>query len=171
MIMSFESQFASYLVELQSKSQSVKNEVELASHKAAAGERQSQAAERRDASKSRQSSNGLQTQLVRYTEQEQARRKQLELRCERARKQKLLYKLSNFDHIAPLKRERKKRFGDTGTWLVGTTEYKAWSASSSSSTFLLSGILGGKQISEFSSRCRFLQSPASYQVNMSRLFS
>ena len=146
MIVSFESQFASHLVELQSKSKSVKYEVELASHKAAASDRQLQVVERRDASKSRQSFRRFQTQIVRYTEQEQAWRKQLELRSERARKQKLLNKLSNFDHIAPLKRQRKKRFGDTGTWLVKTTEYRNWLASSSSSAFLLSGILGGKPI-------------------------
>lgn len=148
MLVSFESQFASHLAELQSKSKSVKYEVELALHKAAAGGRRLQIAERKDASQSRRSSKLFQTQLVRYNEEEQAWRKQLEQCRERARKQTLLYKLSNFDHIAPLKRERKKRFGDTGTWLVRTTEYRVWSTSSSSSAFLLSGILGGKQNSE-----------------------
>lgn len=146
MIFSFESQFASHLAELQSKSKSVKYEVELASHKAAGSDRQLQVAERKRASNSRLSSQLFQRQLVAYTEQEQASRKQVEQCHEHARKETLLHKLSDFDYIAPLKRESKKRFGDTGTWLVRTTEYRNWSASSSSSAFLLSGILGGEQI-------------------------
>ena len=146
MIFSFESQFASYLAELQFKSKSVKYEVELASHKAAASDRQLQVAERKVASENRLSTKHFQNQVVLHTEQQQAWRKQIEHRHDRERKQKLLDELSNFDHIAPLKREKKKRFGDTGTWLVRTEEYRKWSASNFPSAFLLSGILGGKQI-------------------------
>ena len=109
-----------------------------------ARDRQLQVAERKDALKSRLSSKLFQAQLIRYTEQEQARRELIERMHERERKQELLDKLSNFDHIVPLRRERKKRFGDTGTWLIKTTEYRDWLTSSSSSAFLLSGILGGK---------------------------
>ena len=59
----------------------------------------------------------------------------------------MLNRLSTHDYVAPLKRERKKRFGSTSYWISATKEYDEWLRDNSSATFWLSGILGsGKSV-------------------------
>ena len=63
-----------------------------------------------------------------------------------ALKQALLDKLSTYDFVASLKRERKKRYGSTDQWLSKTSEYNKW-LQDKSSCFWLSGIVGsGKTV-------------------------
>lgn len=80
------------------------------------------------------------------SEEDRAWRAEIQLRESQARKQKLLDTLSIHDYIAPLKRERKKRYGRTSLWLSKTDEYNEW-IDGSTPFFWLSGILGsGKTI-------------------------
>ena len=59
----------------------------------------------------------------------------------------MLNRLSTYDYVAPLKRERKKRYGSTSHWISATKEYDEWLRDNSSAKFWLSGILGsGKSV-------------------------
>jgi hypothetical protein len=55
-------------------------------------------------------------------------------------KVKLVERLSTYDHIAALKRLRKKRYGSTGSWLYQTDEFSAWLSEKHSSLLCLTGI-------------------------------
>lgn len=56
-----------------------------------------------------------------------------------SRKQKLLDKLSNYDHITPLRRASLKRHGSTACWLSKSTEFAHWMSDPKSNIFTLSG--------------------------------
>ena len=56
-----------------------------------------------------------------------------------SRKQDLLDKLSNYDHITPLRRASLKRHGSTAGWLSKSTEFANWMSDPKSNIFTLSG--------------------------------
>lgn len=55
-------------------------------------------------------------------------------------KEKLLEKLSSYDYIATLRRMRKKRHGETSSWLSRTKTFTDWLEESKSGALWLSGI-------------------------------
>ncbi|MCJ1349227.1 hypothetical protein MMC31_007463, partial [Peltigera leucophlebia] len=57
------------------------------------------------------------------------------------RKQDLLDRLSNYDHMTPLRRASMKRHGGTADWLRESTEFASWMADPQSNIFVLSGKL------------------------------
>ena len=68
-------------------------------------------------------------------------------REEQIREQRVLDQLSSRNYISPLKRLRKRRYGDTGLWLSETQEYLRWINEPSKSVFWLHGILeSGKSV-------------------------
>ncbi len=56
-----------------------------------------------------------------------------------SRKQKLLDRLSNYDHITPMRRASLKRHGSTAGWLTKSTELATWISDPKSNIFTLSG--------------------------------
>jgi hypothetical protein len=55
-------------------------------------------------------------------------------------KAKLVERLSSYNHVAALKRLRKKRYGSTGSWLYKTDEFGTWMSENHSSLLCLTGI-------------------------------
>lgn len=140
----FEQEFGSFEVEIQRQRKDVKEEIGLASEKAAAQERQLQIIDRKA-----QTHFGrlFHDKLNRLSKEERNWKLEYHEQKTRARKQFLLNQLSTYDYISALKQVRKKRYGTTSTWLMETPEYKLWSNESKPSFFWLSGILGsGKSV-------------------------
>ena len=55
------------------------------------------------------------------------------------RKQELLNRLSNYDHMTPYRRASLKRHSQTAGWLTESTQFADWIADPKSSIFILSG--------------------------------
>ena len=122
----FDREFEEVATELLGQNKEVKEEIRLASEQAAHREQQLQVAVRK---------------------QDRAWKAQIQLPEVQARKQNMLNRLSTHDYVAPLKRERKKRYGSASHWISATKEYDEWLRDNSSAKFWLSGILGsGKSV-------------------------
>ena len=145
--MPFDREFGEFAAQLQQHSKHVSEEVRLASDQAADRERQLQVAERKDAARARKIGKFVHSQVSSLSAEDRAWRAQNQLRETLAQKQKLLDALSTYDYLAPLRRERKKRYGKTGLWLSACGEYQDWLHDDKFGVFWLSGILGsGKTI-------------------------
>ena len=145
--MPFDREFGEFAAQLQQQSKHVSEEVRLASDQAADRERQLQVAERKDAARARKIGKFVHSQVSSLSAEDRAWRAQNQLRETLAQKQKLLDALSTYDYLAPLRRERKKRYGKTGLWLSACGEYQDWLHDDEFGVFWLSGILGsGKTI-------------------------
>ena len=143
----FDTEFKEFAEQLQRKSETVNAEILLASNVAADQERRLQLAERKQAAAHRRSSQAFRMNAEKLSTEEQTWRQQVQKREAIAKKERLLEKLSSYDNISVLKRERKKRFGNTGSWLQSTMQFQSWYEAEESSTFWLTGILGsGKTV-------------------------
>lgn len=124
--MPFDREFEEFATELRGQGKEIKEEIRLATEQAAHREQQLQVAVRK---------------------QDRAWKVQIQLREVQARKQNMLNRLSTHDYVAPLKRERKKRYGSTSHWISATKKYDKWLRDNSYATFWLSGILcSGKSV-------------------------
>ena len=145
--MPFDREFGDYASEMQRQSKEIKEEIRLASEQAANRERQLQIAERKSAADFRTFGRLLHNKTDQLSKEDRAWRTQIQERESKAGKQNLLDRLSTYDYIAPLKRERKKRYSTTSQWLSKTDEYDKWLNASEPCCFWLSGILGsGKTV-------------------------
>ena len=155
----FETEFECYATDLRRLNEEVKEEIRLASYQAAEQDQRLQVLERQVATSHRRLgrlhhekfdrvSREDQEWKIKALERESSKLKWFSTniasnpRCVGTRKQLLLDKLSMYDYVASLKRERKKRYGSTSRWLSKTPEYNAWLLDNSS-CFWLSGIVGG----------------------------
>ena len=145
--MPFDSEFGEFAARLHQQSKQVSEEVRLASEQAADRERQLQVAERKHAARARKIGKLIHSQISSLSAEDRAWKAQNQLRETLAQKQKLLDALSTYDYLAPLRRERKKRYGRTGLWLSECREYQDWLQDDKFGVFWLSGILGsGKTV-------------------------
>ena len=139
---SFEREFGFFEVELETQRQNVRDEIGLASEKAASRERQLQLAERNAQSQHRALDLLFQDTLDRFSKKGQSWKLESHERKTKARKQCLLDKLSTYEYYSALKQLRKKRYGTTSMWLKESIEYESWLNETQSFFSWLSGILG-----------------------------
>lgn len=139
--------FADYAALIQRRHQDVKDELLGAADQAAQRDHKLQVAERQKAEMSSIYPRALRLKFDRLVDEDYDWKRHVEIREARSRREKLLDRLSNYDHASSLNRERKKRYGGTTIWLPNSTQFQDWLADSEPSIFWLSGPSGsGKTV-------------------------
>ncbi|MCJ1347158.1 hypothetical protein MMC31_005379 [Peltigera leucophlebia] len=141
-------------------------EISRALHQSIFQEQQLQLIERKAAAGQRDLGSIFRVRVDKSNEEERRWRIQSDKRQARSRKQDLLDRLSNYDHMTPLRRASRKRHGQTADWLRESAEFANWMADPKSNIFILSGKLGsGKTVT---TACTvghlFAKSGSDYQV-------
>lgn len=145
----FEKEFREFEDELRQRHEAVAAEIQLASEMAAAREREAAVEYRKSGSALRAELKqaGRDSTEWRLRQEKQRASKKLRTkimtsanRCVEAEREKLLGLLSTYDYVAALKRMRRKRHGNTSSWLSNTQTFKDWLEDKRSSALWLSGI-------------------------------
>ncbi|MCJ1348383.1 hypothetical protein MMC31_006614, partial [Peltigera leucophlebia] len=122
-------------------------EISRALHQTLFQEQQLQLIDRKAAARHRDLGSIFRVRVDKSNQEERRWRIQSDEHHARSRKQDLLDRLSNYDHITPLRRASMKRHGQTADWLKESTEFANWVADPKSNIFVLSGKLGsGKTV-------------------------
>lgn len=114
----FENEFSECTSSLHRLNKELQAEIRLASDQAAFRERELQVLDRKRAQQEQKLGRAFYEQASKFANEETNWRLQIQEREEKVRKQKVLDDLSTHNQIAPLKRLRKRRYGDTGLWLA-----------------------------------------------------
>ena len=139
--------FEDYAALLQKRYQDFQDEIISATDQAAQRDRQLQVAEKQKADEASRYPRVLRLKFDRLVDEDRAWKRQVQLRNAKTRKDGLMDRLSDHDHMSPFHRERKKRYGCTAVWLPRSRQFQDWLADNEPSTFWLSGLPGsGKTV-------------------------
>lgn len=139
--------FADYAALIQRRHRDVKDELVLASDQARQRDHQLEIAERQKAEEASKYPRVLRLKFDRLVDEDRGWKRQVEVRETRLRREKLLDKLSNYNHTPAYNREKRKRYGSTSVWLPRSPQFQEWIADPEPSIFWLSGASGsGKTV-------------------------
>ncbi|KAI9732361.1 MAG: hypothetical protein M1834_001568 [Cirrosporium novae-zelandiae] len=137
---SFEAEIEPFKAEIRGCSEKVKREISFAKAQAIS-------LEQKAASSHRSTAISIFSRINKNIDDSSERRLQKDEWSSRARKQKLLDSLSDYDHCTAFKQARKKCHVGTAQWLVQTSRFDRWHKETGSAVFWCSGKIGsGKTI-------------------------